>query len=89
MSVRKGVMVQRIADTISVSKKRLWLERFPLMSARKGVMVQRIADTIFVSKKGYGSKGSREMGNFRSMCPEATIKVISEYHSFETCIFGH
>ena len=47
--------------------------------------------SIYVSKKkkGYGSKGSREMDNFQSMCPKASIKVISEYHGFGACIFGH
>ena len=53
-------------------------------------MVQQVADTISVSKEqDYGSKGSREMGHFRSTCPKALIKVILEYQDFGTCTFGH
>ena len=29
------------------------------------------------------------MGSFWSMCPETLIKVISERHDLETCVFGH
>ena len=32
-------------------------------------------------------KYSREMGNFRSMCPEASINVISESYDLGTCVF--
>ena len=32
-------------------------------------------------------KYSREMGNFWSMHPEASIKVISERHDVGTCVF--
>ena len=62
-------MVQRIADTISVSKKRLWLKRFPLMSAKKRVMVQRIADTISVSKKGLWLERFSRNGQFSVNVP--------------------
>ena len=30
-----------------------------------------------------------KMGSFWSMCPEASIKVISERHDFGNCVFGH
>ena len=61
------------------------------MSTRKGVMVQRVADTISVSKqeKVMAQRVLEKMGNFQSTCPKASIKVISEYHDFGTCIFGH
>ena len=49
-------------------------------------MVQRVVDTIFVSKKGLWPEGSREMGHFRSTCPKASIKVISEYHDLRTFV---
>ena len=42
---------------------------------------------FLLARKGYGSKDSREMGNFQSTCPKASIKVILEYHDFGTCIF--
>ena len=37
--------------TSFLSKERIWLKRFPLISAKKGVMVQRIADIIFVEQE--------------------------------------
>ena len=33
-------------------------------------------------------KYSREMGNFWSMCLEASIKLILECHDLRTCVFG-
>ena len=59
------------------------------MSARKGLWFKGLLIPFLLAREGYGSKGSREMGNFRSTCPEASIKVISEYHDLGTCVFGH
>ena len=76
MSARKGIMVQGIADTIFVSKKGLWLKGLfiPFLSARKG----------------YGLKDCQKWTIiFWSTCPKVSIKVISEYHGFGVCIFGH
>ena len=63
MSARKGVMVQRIADTIFISKKGLWLERFPrngqfLVNVPQRInqgdfRVLRFWDLYFWSLKGF------------------------------------
>ena len=41
----------------------------------------------FCPEKDKAQKYSREMGNFWSMCLEASIKVISEYHDLEILCF--
>ena len=48
-----------------------------------------VARIIFAHKKDMAQKYFREMANFQSMCSEASIKVISERHDLETCVFGH
>ena len=46
-----------------------------------------VARIIFVQRKNMARKYSREMGNFWSTCPKASIKVISEYHDFRDLCF--
>ena len=48
-----------------------------------------VAHIISVQRKNMAQKYSREMGNFWSMCPEASIKVISECHDFGTFISSY
>ena len=78
----------RVVHVISIQRKGM-TQKCSIYVNKERVMVQRIVDTIFVSKKGLWLEGFQEMGNFRSTCHRASIKVISEYHDFGTCIFGH
>ena len=48
----------------------------------------KVVYTITVNKKGYGSKMFSRNGNFRSMCLEASIKVIQNITILENCVFG-
>ena len=79
----------RVVHIIYAQRKRYGSKDFHLCQQGKGLWFKRLLIPFLLVKKGYGSKGSRKMGNFRSTCPKASIKVILEYHDFETCIFGH
>ena len=46
----------------------------------KGWLLVRGCSYHFCPEKNMAQKYSREMGNFLSICPEASIKVISKYH---------
>ena len=87
--LKRGRLLVQGLFTSFLSKERIWLKRFPLRSIRKGVIVQRIVDTISVSKKGLWLKEFPKNGQFSVTCPKASIKVISKYHDFGTCIFGY
>ena len=67
--LKRGRLLVRGLFTLFLSKERVWLKRFPLMSARKRVMVQRIADTISISKKGLWLEGFSKNRQFSVNMP--------------------
>ena len=70
-------------------KKRYGSKVFHLCQQEKGLWFKGLLIPFLLAREGYGSMDSREMGNFRSTCHKASIKVISEYHGFGTCFFFH
>ena len=78
----------RVVHVTSVQRKGM-AQVFYLCQQGTGLWFKRLLIPFLLAKEGYSSKGSREMGHFQSTCPKASIKVILEYHSFGTCVFGH
>ena len=83
---RGRLLVQNVVHVIC-PKERVWLRSVLFMSARKGLWFKGLLIPLLLAKEGYDSKGSREMGIFWSTCSKVSIKVISEYYGFGTCIF--
>ena len=79
----------KIVHIISIQRKGYDSKVFHLCQQEKGLWFKGLLIPFLLVRKGYDLKGSREMGNFRSTCPKASIKVILEYHDSGTCIFGH
>ena len=56
---------------------------------RGRLLVQRLFTSFLFQRKNMAQKYSRELGNFWSMCLEASIKVILERRNLGTCVFSH
>ena len=87
--LKRGHLLVQGLFTSFLSKENVWLKSVPFMSIRKGILIQKVTDIISVSKGGLWLEKFSRNRQFSINVPQASIKVISEYHDFGTCIFGH